>query len=264
MVPIEKLDLSDRGGANSILELEVPPSHALVFYYAPLAHVKLALRAGIPALKRGGVKGVIVSLQRPSTLSEHDAHELDKLHGGRDAVICCSLPRHLLYPLPHAPDSSSLRYIPHDIIEAFISPSPQLAAVARRKQHGEAQGVFVSAVDLSILPDPGPWLDGQLLLPLHCVLRAFRISAPAWYNLRAPSKPEVNDLSIVYSDLKNGATKSRVVTSAGQQQLCIKFDHECELVDLTPQNVVNAMGSVRSFCSQRDLVPLYVPCFSLS
>ena len=123
----------------------IPPSHALVFHYSTLAQAKAMIDSGIPSKKH--YRGAAFTVHSPKELDAQD----HACFPSQEAVLACSVPRHLLTPLNKGQPLCGLRVV----------PSASLSAVR--------------GGDFGSLRNPDPWYEGQVLLPPRCIVRAYRL-----------------------------------------------------------------------------------------
>ena len=109
----------------------VPQSHCLCFYFTSLEQAGIILKTGLlPALKE--TNGIVVSLWGPHRIVDDGDPSLaymGRLAASREAVLCLSLPHHLLWSLSNVaaekkeahPSCEKLRLIPFDVLEALTT-----------------------------------------------------------------------------------------------------------------------------------------------
>lgn len=130
----------------------VPPSSCLMFWYCTVAEAREALQSGIPVMRanfRHSEPGIVFTMLQPHEISSNESATFpDEI---REAVLACSLPRHMLQRLPVPLSNSSLRILPGKVLSAL-------------------RGSYFAD-----LPNPRPWYEGNILLPPQCIVRAYQL-----------------------------------------------------------------------------------------
>ena len=140
---------------NAVDSNAVPRSCALVFWYGTKAEAVAALRSGLQAVELierdyGQSSGIPFTFNRPLRTDSTD----DLYFTSFEAVLACSVPRHLLFALPSAPPGSSACVLPGKALQALIS-------------------LTEGGVD-----DLAPWRNGGVLLHPGAIVRAYLLSEP--------------------------------------------------------------------------------------
>jgi hypothetical protein len=142
----------------------------------------------------------------------------------RDAFVACSVLKESLEPLSTADGESPLRILPAAVLTAM-------------------RGTYFGDV-----VDPGPWLDGELLLPPQCVVRAYQLEEYATDD--DDNDPIASAFGVM--ELANPFRQKAVYKSDDPLQLLQEVS--------TPRSVddfLGAMETIRSKCDEMGWVPLY-------
>jgi hypothetical protein len=213
---------------EAVVESSVPPSHALVFYFASLAEIKQVLRSGVSVSTQW--QGVLVSLHRPHDLTKEEKDAFPC----REAIVACALPKRLLFGAPvsvAAGEASTLRIVKGSVLEAM------------RGSH------------LGDLVDPGPWAGGRVLLPPQCIERAYQLEevSPKKEKEDQQRASEMMASSFDTSvgdveDQRGGASRSEPVLRVKAPATCGEF--------------ADTMASIRLHCGDYgSALPLYLDIY---
>jgi len=219
---------------EKVTQTAVPPSHALAFVYGSISQVKKMLRSGIIVDDDSG--GIVVSLHQPHDLMDVE----DAYFPHREAFVACSVLKESLEPFSADDVEAPLRLVSAAVLTAM-------------------RGAYFGDV-----VDPRPWLEGKILLPPQCIVRAYLLdefaaddneddaersaTSPSWGGARSLAR------SI-------GSSFGDVETTIGRKSKD-KHDDELQLLQgvTTPRSVgdfLGAMEKIRSKCDEMGWVPLY-------
>jgi hypothetical protein len=136
---------------HAVAQTSLPASHSIVYYLCSVATAARALSSGIPAEVGANDEAGIVFSLRPY-------HELSKRMqsllaiDSADCMLAVSIKTSFLYPVA----TSGEDYV--------VLLSSRILSAMRPYYYG------------SVI-EPGPWEDGQMLLPPQCILRAYQLRA---------------------------------------------------------------------------------------
>ena len=145
----------------------------------------------------------------------------------RDTFVACSVLKESLEPLSTADGESPLRILPAAVLTAM-------------------RGTYFGDV-----VDPSPWLDGELLLPPQCVVRAYQLEE------YATDDDDKDSIDSAFGDME-------LVNPFRQKAVWAQeyIDDPLPLLQevSTPRSVddfLGAMETIRSKCDEMGWVPLY-------
>ena len=141
---------------DAVVRNALPRSSALVFWYGTKADVERAIRSGLQAvvlseLDYGFSSGILFTSNRPLRTDGTDCLFFQAF----EAVLACSIPRHLLFELPSTTSGSSVCVLPGKALQALIS-------------------LTEDGVD-----DLSPRIKGGVTLPPSSIVRAYFLSEPS-------------------------------------------------------------------------------------
>jgi len=202
----------------AVVENEIANAHCLVFHYSSLVDAEAMLRSGIQVQARPKMEhGIPFTLHQPHALSEVER----SMFPNREAVLACSLPSQLLYPLP-----------------TFEDPKHQMSFVSIRTLQSMRSSFFDE------LLQPQPWKDGFVFLPPQCIKRAFRISNDASGPSESAQENHIKikvdsdqQMCLKYDSLIKGAVP--IIEPA----TCLEY--------------LEHMSAIRNRCTELGFVPLY-------
>jgi hypothetical protein len=198
---------------EAIAQTSLPASHSLVYYFCSVPAASRALSSGIPAVSGANNESGIVFSVRPF-------HELSTRMRSllavdtADVMLTISLLTDLLDPVA----SSGEDYAVHLSSRILSAMRPYY---------------FGSVIE------PGPWTEGQLLLPPQCILRAYQLKEQSF-----TLAPCIND-RMVPRDQPLFETP-RIARQAAQL-FCPR----------TSEEFLKRMAEARRVCSECELVCCY-------
>lgn len=141
-----------RSTFDAIRRNYLPPSSCLMFWYCTLTEAREALQSGVPVMEpknQLSQSEIVFTMQGPHEIGpvESDLFPAEV----REAVLACTLPRHLLQRLPAPLSNSSLRILPGKVLSALRGSN------------------------FAKLPNPRPWCEGKVFLPPQCIVRAYQL-----------------------------------------------------------------------------------------
>ena len=160
----------------------------------------------------------------------------------RDAFVACSVLKESLEPFSADGVESPLHILPAAVLKAL-------------------RGAYFGDV-----VDPGPWLDGELLLPPQCIVRAYRLDEFA-----TDDREDKVERSRTSSFWGARSSSRSIGSSFGDVELANPFKRKTTVYKsdgwgqllqgvITPRSVHDfrgAMEMIRSKCDEMGWVPLY-------
>ena len=157
----------------------------------------------------------------------HDLTDVEIAHfPRRDAFVACSVLKESLEPISDGDHQSPLRILPAAVLTAM-------------------RGTYFGDV-----VDPGPWLDGELLLPPQWIVRAYQLEE------YAIDDDDKNLIASSFGDVELTIPLKRNNSKRDKQRGALQLLQEVT----TPRSVddfLTAMEKIRSKCEALGWVPLY-------
>jgi hypothetical protein len=256
---------------QAVAKNSVPSAHVLVYYYCSLEAATELLIAGIPAkmmLSRLDGNDTVNSRskKRPSSrggivFTTHLPHELTKLErmssifeANREVMLAISIDARLLVPADQeqgntggggriSPENVGGQEVPY----LWLLPSTILSAM-RPDYFGDVL-------------DPQPWLDGIVMLPPHCIVRAYQLTDATLGRPAISGSVESSNhypmVAPVYSNAHGESASSEgskvvidvPVVVTGKQRGVQRLE--------TIEDFHKEMTEVRGLCSIQGLIPIY-------
>jgi hypothetical protein len=202
----------------------LPPSSCLVYWYCTVAEASKALESGIPALNAcllHSEPGIVFTMDQPHDMDPAESSVFPSEE--REAVLACSLPRHLLQRLPGFPSTSSFRFFPGKVLCAL-------------------RGSYFEDIQ-----NPGPWYERKVMLPPQRIVRA--------YQLLEDFSCVGNKVSSPFSRPCDHHIDEELYSSQEREGSVQRPKSGAELAE--------AMTAIRAQCAEHGWAPLYhftAPC----
>jgi len=225
---------------DKIIHYEKTSSQCLFFYFDTIEEITSILHHGIPI--KESTKGIIFTVLHPLDLTSVEK----RYFKSTDAFIVCTLPQRLLQPVKgYNLSRSAMWLLPYGVIKTL-----------RGMYFGE-------------LSDQIPWEEGKLLLPPHCIKRAYQISNSSNKTQQEIEQDEKNkmknkNINICGDCLKNNKILPESLAVLEKMKSIMNVDDETPPTSIsfplpfTPlAQYLNDMEEIRKHCLSKNLIPVY-------
>jgi hypothetical protein len=239
---------------ESLIEASVSSSHCLVYFFGSLVEISHIVKCGISVKKLRAPQsssdhkvnkseGIVFSLKYHSHMKADEKLAFESF----EAAVVCSLPRRLLFPLSLSTnqelnESCCLRLLPASVLRAM-----------RGSYFGD-------------IANSKPWKNGELLLPPHCILRAYQleeVKTSDFDEVNPQGASTIHRPSIAITNIyanNNDHLELMPCTSLGsysENENIINSEDISIQIPVTCTEYCLRMTDIRQACQQVGLVPLY-------